>query len=68
MIALVTGDGGANHGRTTFPECVAAALKNDWQVEVHSWRHSTSQVYSRMAEQYKGHFELHFLDDMPDDM
>lgn len=64
VMALVTGDGNTNHGRISFPECVEAALKNDWQVELYAWRHSTSQIYHQMAEEYKGHFTLHLLDEM----
>lgn len=64
VIALVTGDGNANQGRTSFPDCVEAALKHDWQVELYAWRQSTNKVYSAMAEQYKEHFTLHHLDDM----
>lgn len=64
VIVLVTGDGNANHGRTSFPECVEAALKHDWQVELYAWRKSTNRVYWQMAEEYNEHFTLHFLDEM----
>jgi ankyrin repeat protein len=64
-IALVTGDGNCNEGRTTFPECIEEALKNDWHVELYSWRSSTSQVYVVLAEQYASHFTVRYLDDAP---
>ena len=60
VIALVT----ANQGRTSFPDCVEAALKHAWQVELYAWRQSTNKVYSAMAEQYMEHFTLHHLDKM----
>ena len=63
-IVLVTGDGNLNEGRTNFPECIEAALKNDWRVELHSWRHATSKTYHEMARQYKEHFSLFYLDEM----
>lgn len=63
IIALVTGDGNANEGRTSFPQCIEEALKNDWHVELHSWRRSMSQVYTKLAEEYTDHFSIHYLDD-----
>ena len=62
VIALVTGDGNANEGRTSFPQCIDEALKNDWYVELHSWRRSTNQVYARYAEQYPEQFAIRYLD------
>ena len=62
VIALVTGDGNDNEGRTTFPQCIEEALKNDWHVELHSWRRSMNRVYVAFAEQYPTHFSFHILD------
>lgn len=64
VIALVTGDGNLNEGRTNFPECIEAALKNDWHVELHSWRKSTNKTYLDMAKQYQEHFCVCYLDEM----
>lgn len=63
IIALVTGDGNCNEGRTTFPECIEEALKNDWHVELYSWRSSTSQVFMAQAKEYASHLTVHYLDD-----
>jgi hypothetical protein len=59
----VTGDGNSNEGRTTFPECVEQALRNNWSVELFSWRRSTSQVYEVMAQEYE-QFAISYLDDI----
>ena len=64
IIALATGDGNDNHGRTTFPECVVLALKNGWHVELYSWRESTNQIYYGLAQQYGEQFVLRYLDSM----
>eukprot|EP00900_Chrysochromulina_parva_P001404 jgi/Chrpa1/11264/Chrysochromulina_OHIO_Genome00005102-RA len=63
VIALVTGDGNRNDGRTNFPECVEEALRQRWHVELYSWRQQTSNVYAVLAEQYAGHFCICYLDD-----
>ena len=62
-MALVTGDGNRNDERTTFPECIEAALKNDWHIELYSWRQSTSGIYMEMARTYAGHLCVRYLDD-----
>ena len=64
VLVLVTGDGNANEGRMTFPECVEAALKNNWQVELYSWRQALSQIYVDMAAQYVNDFSIHHIDDL----
>ena len=64
VIALVTGDGNRNDGRTNFPECVEEALRQRWHVELYSWRQQTSNVYVVLAEQYAGHFCICYLDDI----
>lgn len=64
VIALVTGDGNSNEGRTTFPECVEEALRLSWHVELYAWRSSTSQVYCALAKQYAPHFTIHYLDEL----
>ena len=64
VLLLVTGDGNSNEGRTTFPECVMAAMQNDWHVELYSWRQSLNKVYVELAEQHASHFSIHFLEDV----
>tara|TARA_B110001452_G_scaffold74595_1_gene60427 strand:+ start:2059 stop:2427 length:369 start_codon:yes stop_codon:yes gene_type:complete len=64
IIALVTGDGNANRGRATFPDCVMLALENDWHVELYSWRASTSQVYRNLVREYSGVFSIRYLDEI----
>ena len=62
-LILVTGDGNDNHGRTTFPEVVNAALQGGWVVEMYNWRHSCSRKLLDFARNYAqtGRFRLHFL-------
>ena len=63
-LALLTGDGNANSGRTTFPDCVERALQNGWHVELVSWRSSMHAVYTRFEREYADYFRIRFLDDM----
>ena len=62
-LIIVTGDGNDNHGRTTFPEVVNAALQQGWVVEMYTWRHSCSRKLLDFARNYAqtGRFRLHFL-------
>lgn len=64
VLALVTGDGGPNHGSTTFPECISAALQNDWHIELYSWGRKLNQVYVDMAEQHASHVSIHRLEEI----
>jgi hypothetical protein len=64
ILALLTGDGNDNEGRTTFPESVEMALRNDWHVELFTWKRSASRVYSKFQREYSEHFQLLYLDDM----
>ena len=63
VLVLLTGDGNANEGRTTFPSCLEHALTRDWDVEVFSWRSGASSVYAAMDEQYPA-FRLRYLDEI----
>ncbi|KAK3260845.1 hypothetical protein CYMTET_30221 [Cymbomonas tetramitiformis] len=65
VLAILTGDGNDNQGRGSFPECIAAALRNGWFVEVYSWRISTHHVYkdkSFIEPQHQHRFSLKYLD------
>ena len=64
VLAVVTGDGNDNEGRTTFPKCVDSALKNGCRVEVYSWRQGRHHVYNDLAKHYPGHVSVHVLDDV----
>ena len=66
VMTLVTGDGNANEGRTTFPDCVLTALKNNWHVELCSWRAGTSQAFYRIAKEYPDVFRIRHLDTLFD--
>ena len=66
VMTLVTGDGNANEGRTTFPDCVLTALKNNWHVELCSWRAGTSQAFYRIAKEYPDVFRIRPLDTLFD--
>ena len=69
-LIIVTGDGNDNHGRTTFPEVVNAALQQGWVVEMYTWRHSCSRKLLDFARNYAqtGRFRLHFLDMWADEL
>lgn len=69
-LIIVTGDGNDNHGRTTFPEVVNAALQGGWVVEMYTWRHSCSRKLLDFARNYAqtGRFRLHFLDMWADEL
>ena len=64
VLVLVTGDGNNNKERTTFPKCVDSALKNDWRVEVYSWRQRLHHMYNDLAEHYPEHVSVHILDNV----
>ena len=64
VLALLTGDGNANSGRTTFPECVERALQMGWHVELVSWRSSMNAIYKRFARNYPDQFRVRYLDEM----
>ena len=62
-IALVTGDGNRNEGRTSFPACIEIALKHGWRVELHTWRATMNRIYHKFEGEYGSHhFRIHFLD------
>ena len=62
VLALLTGDGNCNEGRTTFPQCVERALANGWHVELISWRQSTNTVYKAFEREYPHLFRIRYLD------
>ena len=62
VLALLTGDGNANEGRTTFPDCVERALQNSWHVELISWRSSTNRIYEKFEREYGDYFHIRYLD------
>ncbi|KAK3286656.1 hypothetical protein CYMTET_5794 [Cymbomonas tetramitiformis] len=67
VLAVLTGDGNDNNGRGSFPECIAAALRNGWFVEVYSWKEKAHHVYkdkSFIEPQHTGRFSLKYLDCM----
>ena len=62
-IAILTGDGNDNKGRTSFPGVVEAALRKGFSVEVWSWRAQCSKVYSKFQANYPRYFSLKYLDE-----
>ena len=66
ILALLTGDGNSNGGRTTFPECVERALVNGWHVELITWRRSMSNTFSIFEREYANRFRIRFLEDISD--
>jgi hypothetical protein len=58
VIVLASGDGNPNNGRSTFPKCCAAALRQGWQVEVCSWAQSLSTIFVQMAALSDGAMQI----------
>jgi hypothetical protein len=67
IMVLVTGDANENHGRVNFREVVMKALKNNWLVEVHSWKQKCNRWYVEQSHSsfMQGRFRLKYLDDAP---
>ncbi len=63
-LILASGDGskGKSTGATSFPDCVLAALEHGWNVEVHSWKHSLSAEWLKIAAKHKDKFKICYLD------
>jgi hypothetical protein len=64
-LVLVTGDGNANRGNSSFPLCCAVAMRCGWSVEVVAWRASVNAVYPALAALVPGWVQVRFLDDAP---
>ena len=64
-LILASGDGnkGKSSGATSFPECVSAAMEHGWNVEVHSWKHSLSAEWLKIAAKHKANFKIKYLDE-----
>eukprot|EP01039_Chlorochromonas_danica_P001446 gene1446-1571_t len=68
-LALLTGDGNDNHGRSSFFSASTLALQQGWKVEVWAWRACLSKQYQDLLQSY-GHdvglFRINYLDDHKD--
>lgn len=68
-LALLTGDGNDNHGRSSFFTASTLALQQGWKVEVWAWRACLSKQYQDLLQAY-GHdvglFRINYLDDHKD--
>ncbi|XP_065051781.1 uncharacterized protein LOC135681312 [Rhopilema esculentum] len=64
-LVLASGDGskGKSSGGTSFPECASAAIEHGWNVEVHSWKHSLSAEWLKLAAKHKSNFKIKYLDE-----
>jgi len=64
-LVLASGDGskGKSSGGTSFPDCVSAAIDHGWNVEVHSWKHSLSAEWLKIAAKHKKNFKIRYLDE-----
>ena len=64
-LVLASGDGskGKSNGGTSFPDCVSAAIDHGWNVEVHSWKHSLSAEWLKIAAKHKKNFKIRYLDE-----
>lgn len=63
ILVLLTGDGNINSGRTSFPRCVATALRLGWRVELYGWRAAMAMCYPAMAALSSGRMTVHHLDE-----
>jgi hypothetical protein len=62
VLVLVTGDGNANSGQTSFPIVVETALKRDWKVEIWSWERSLSGKFLEIQRQFPAQMSINYLD------
>lgn len=62
-LILVTGDGNANNGLTSFPDVVKHAVSNGWQVQLWSWRSTRARIYTELERRYPSQIVLRDLDD-----
>ncbi|XP_031559540.1 uncharacterized protein LOC116295765 [Actinia tenebrosa] len=64
VLVLASGDGmkGKSENSTSFPGCAMMALEKGWLVEVHSWKHSLSAEWYKLAKKYPEHLSIHYLD------
>ena len=61
-LILVTGDGNANEGRTSFPDVVSTALRNGWTVDLWAWRASISRKFKEIQENNPSRMKINYLD------
>jgi hypothetical protein len=61
-LVLATGDGNNNDGKSSFPGCVASALRHGWRVEVVCWKASGSSVYSFFRGVCPSRVSIRYLD------
>ena len=63
VLQLVTGDGGTNHGRTSFVDVVIKALRKSIPVEIYAFRRSCSGRFKDLARQYPDMVKIIYLDE-----
>lgn len=61
-LAILTGDGNVNKGRTSFPSVIEAALLRGWYVELWTWKRQTKSLYQQFKKNYASHFKICYLD------
>jgi hypothetical protein len=61
-LVLVTGDGNAHTGLTSFPRLVESAAKAGLQVEIWSWQATLSGEFARIATKYPGRVTIRLID------
>jgi len=63
VLVIGSGDGNANSGRCTFPDCARAALKRGWKVDVVAWHDSLSKkMFYPLQSQYPATMSIRLLD------
>ena len=61
-LVLVTGDGNAHTGLTSFPRLAESAAKAGLFVEIWSWEATLSGEFAIIAKKYPGRVSIHHLD------
>ena len=63
VLVIGSGDGNANGGRCTFPDCARAALERGWKVDVVAWHESLSKkMFYPLQSQYPAAMSIRLLD------
>jgi hypothetical protein len=62
-LVLVTGDGNANKGYSSFVKCARAALTRGWRLELWAWNKSLSNTLRRLHLEYPDRVAICLLDE-----
>jgi hypothetical protein len=62
VLVLVTGDGNINNGQTSFPIVVERVLRENWSVELWSWKTSLNQRFFDIQKHFATQMTINYLD------